>query len=101
MDWLHLVTLLAPALLAAAHVPPALIGPIATGIQEAQHIFGAKNGADKKAHVLNIAAATMQAVNAQKGREVLPVEETTDLVSKGIDTTIGAINFVHTLHGAH
>ncbi len=96
MNWsfLNLLPFLAPALLTAAHVPPRLVPAITNGMVEAQHLYEA--GADKKAHVLNIASTAIESINAE-GSHQLDSELTIAAIDKGINATISAI---HAFRGA-
>lgn len=68
--------------------------PVIThGIVEAEQLPGA-SGADKKAHVLNLLADSVTALNAT-GKTHLNFDELSGIASHGIDTTIGAINLLH------
>lgn len=68
--------------------------PVIThGIVEAEQLPGA-SGADKKAHVLNLLADSVTALNAT-GKAHLDIGELSAIAGNGIDTTIGAINLLH------
>lgn len=97
--WLSLVQVLAPAVLMAVphgeKIAP-YIPIITTGIQEAEQIPGA-SGAEKKAHVVNLAMAAFQSLQ-QTGKVHLNQTDFSDTVSAGIDATVGTINLVHQAH---
>lgn len=68
--------------------------PVIThGIVEAEQLPGA-SGAEKKAHVLNLLADSVTALNAT-GKTHLDLDELSGIASHGIDTTIGAVNLLH------
>lgn len=96
--WISLVLNLAPLVLMAIPGMPAVLVPtIVHAIQEAQQIAGA-SGADKKAHVLAVAADAVTAVNEAKGKAVINPAVVPTVVSQGIDTAIGVINLVQQTH---
>lgn len=99
--WLTIAQFLAPAvLLAVPHgekIAP-YVPIITTGIQEAEQIPGA-SGADKKAHVVNLAMAAFQTLQ-QTGKVHLDQTEFQIAVSSGIDATIASINAVKKAHDA-
>lgn len=68
--------------------------PVIThGIVEAEQLPGASSS-EKKAHVLNLLADSVAALNAT-GKTHLSIDELSAVASQGIDTTIGAVNFLH------
>jgi hypothetical protein len=99
MNWIQLLLGMAPAILAVAKVPAALIPTITHAMAEAQGLSGA-SGADKKAHVLSIVQDGVTALNDAKGKTVLDPAKTVAAVSGGIDTTIATINLVQDRHAA-
>ncbi len=97
--WLALAQMLAPVVL--MNVPHGdKIAPyvpiITAGIQEAQQIPGA-SGADKKAHVMNLAMAAFQSLQ-QTGKVHLSASDFQATVGAGIDATVGTINLVNQAH---
>ncbi len=71
----------------------AFIPVITHGILEAEQIPGA-SGADKKAHVLNLLADSVTALNAT-GKTHLSQDELAAIAGNGIDTVIGTVNLLH------
>src|SRR6266576_2660858 len=97
MNWIQLLFGMAPAILAVAKVPAALIPTITHAMAEAQALPGA-SGADKKAHVLSIVQDGIDTLNTSKGKTVLDPAKTVAAVSGGIDTTIATIHLVEDRH---
>lgn len=96
--FLNIIKVIAPVVLAnvkGGEKIGALIPTITDGIAEAEQIKGA-SGAEKKQHVLNIAKAAVETVNAT-GKVTLDAAEVHDAVSGGIDTVISTI---HVIDGA-
>ena len=83
--------LIAPAILAASHVPPALIPLVMHGIELAETDPG-KTGAEKKAFVLEAVATGVAGINAVKPGLINP--QWPALVGTGIDLTVNTINAV-------
>lgn len=93
MNWIQLLLGMAPAILAVAKVPAALIPTITHAIAEAQGLPGA-SGPDKKAHVISIVRDGIDALNTAKGKTVIDPAKAVAAASGGIDTTIATINLV-------
>lgn len=96
--FLNLVNLIAPIVLSNVKGGEKIVPVIPTivhGIQEAEQIKGA-SGSEKKAHVLNVVAAGVNAANAT-GKVKLDPAEVQHVASSGIDTVIDAI---HAIDGA-
>lgn len=84
---------LAPIIL--AFTPLAPIAPaVAAAIAEAEAIKGA-SGADKLAHVKQIARDAALAVNAAKGRQVVSVTGLDAAVDSAVATVVSVVNAVH------
>ncbi len=90
---------LAPTICALAGVP--MLGQaIGIGIGEAQQIAGATNE-QKKAHVMNLAAASLAGTNAvlaAQGKPALPTDDILAAASGAIDTTVQIVKVAHDAH---
>lgn len=93
--FLTLLNLLGPAVLlnvkGGEKIAP-LVAVITSAIGEAQQIKGA-TGAEKKAHVLAIAAAAVTVANTS-GKVQLDPEEVQTVASDGIDAVVGVLHVV-------
>jgi len=94
--FIALVNLLGPAVLlnvkGGEKIAP-LVAVITSAIGEAQAIKGA-TGAEKKAHVLAIAAAAVTVANSSAKGVVLDPEEVQAVAGDGIDAVVGTIHIV-------
>ena len=81
-----------PTVPGGAKVVP-FIPVITHGIVEAEQLKGA-SGAEKKAHVLNVLADSVTALNAT-GKTHLNLGELQGIAGHGIDTTIEIVNALH------
>lgn len=94
LNWLDLVKLLAPIVVAATVPHGAVLGPlIATGISDAEQLMGA-SGAEKKAIVLGLVTDGVIAINAAKGTEVLDPSAVHVAASEAIDLTVRMVNLI-------
>ncbi len=71
--------------------------PVAIAIAEAQQIEGA-SGAEKLAHVTNIAIDAANAANAQAGHQVIDPAQIAATAQHAISTTYDAIKLIHDAH---
>ena len=98
--WLAIAQMIAGPILATvpggAKIAP-FVSVISTGIQEAEQIPGA-TGADKKAHVMNLAMSAFAALQATGKVHLGDATDFQNMVGAGVDTTVGVINVVHQLH---
>lgn len=74
-----------------------IAGAVTVAIGEAEQIEGA-SGADKLAHVTNIAIEAANAANAQAGHVVIDPLAVQQEAAKAISTAVGAIKIVHDAH---
>jgi hypothetical protein len=94
MNWLDLVKLIAPIVVAATVPHGAVLGPlIATGISDAEQLAGAK-GPEKKAHVLELVTDGVIAINTAKGIEVFDPAAVGAAASGAIDATVTIVNLI-------
>lgn len=94
MNWLDLVKLIAPIVVAATVPHGAVLGPlIATGISDAEQLAGAK-GAEKKAHVLELVTDGVIAINTAKGIDVFDPAAVGVAADRAIDDTIEIVNLI-------
>jgi hypothetical protein len=92
-EWFTQVLHLAPVILSFSPLAP--IAPaIAAGIIAAEKIKGA-SGAEKLAHVQEIAHAAAEATNAAAGREVVSVIGIDQAAANAISTVVSVVNVVH------
>lgn len=99
LNWLDLVKLIAPIVVAATVPHGAVLGPlIATGISDAQQLQGA-SGTERKAIVLGLVTDGVIAINTAKGTEVLDPSAVHVAASQAIDTTVSIVNLIHRKRG--
>ena len=88
----HLAAIVAPAILGGFGVPPALADVAGQLITEAE-LLPRATGAEKKQYVLVGTRATAAIINSVHPGTVDP--SVVDVLDKGIDATVGAINLAH------
>jgi len=94
MNWLDLLKVLGPAIVATTVPGGALLAPlIIQGIQEAEGLKGA-TGPEKKAHVVGLVRAGITTANLVAKKDVLSPTESVATVSAAIDAVVGAVNLV-------
>lgn len=91
MKWYSWLKTLAPIIFAMVPQTQAIAGRISDAIGQAEEIPGA-TGVEKKAHVMQITADAIAAVNTVAGSEKLPPVETLAVASSVIDTVVSVIN---------
>lgn len=93
--WLDLAKLLIPMIIAMKFPQLAPVaGTIAAGVSEAEEIPGA-SGADKLAHVSNLANAAVASINGIANKPIIdPTTANTAIVS-AINTAVAVTNLVH------
>lgn len=74
-----------------------IAGTVSAAIGEAQQIEGA-SGAEKLAHVTNIAIQAADAANTQAGHQVIDPAVVAATAQTAISTAYGAIKIVHDAH---
>lgn len=89
--FLNIVKIVAPIALAAAGVPFGIVADVTAGIAAAESIPGA-TGAQKKASVVAIAQAALDAIPALSTETKANALEAVD---EGVDTTIALTKAVH------
>lgn len=91
--FLKAARLLAPIALSLTPLAP-IAGAVSTAIGEAEQIAGA-SGAEKLAHVTNIAIEAANAANVKAGHVVVDPVVVQQTAAAAITATVGAINLLH------
>lgn len=92
------VKLLAPIILSTIPKTRGVAGPVMEGVIEAEGMFGPGSGAEKLAHVVKIAHATGEAINAVSPGKV-DTTSLTEAVQNGIDTAFSIAKMAAGSHG--
>jgi hypothetical protein len=99
LNWLDLVKLIAPIVVAAVVPHGAVLGPLlASGISDAEQLAGA-TGVEKKAFVLSMVTDAVIGLNTAKGTEVLDPSAVSVAAGQAIDTTVSIVNLIHSNRG--
>lgn len=92
-DWLKRALEMAPLILSLSPLAP--IAPaVAAGIVAAEKMKGA-TGAEKLAHVQELAHAAAEGANAAAGREVVSVVGIDQAAANAISTVVSVVNLAH------
>lgn len=93
MKWLDILKVVGP--IVAMSIPGAqpLVPVIVAAIGEAEAIPGA-SGAEKKAHVVNVAIAAAEGVNVAAKKQIMDPTTVSQTTSSAIDTIVGVTNLV-------
>lgn len=92
-EWFKGVLHMAPLILSLSPLAP--IAPaVAAGIVAAEQMKGA-TGAQKLAHVQELAHAAAEGANAAAGREVVSVVGIDDAAAHAISTVVAVVNLAH------
>lgn len=93
LRWLALITQYAPLILAATPLAP--IAPfVAIGIHSAEAMKGATKQ-EKLSHAVEITQASIVAVNAQVGHQVIDPTTANRALVSGISAVVDVVNMVH------
>lgn len=92
------VKLLAPIILSSIPATRGVAGPIMDGVVEAEGMFGPGSGTEKLAHVVRIAHATGDAINAVSPGKI-DTTSLTEAVQNGIDTAFSIAKVAAGSHG--
>lgn len=93
--WLELLKQIGPIIVAATVPGGAILAPIiVSGIATAEQIPGA-SGPEKKQHVIELATAAAQGINAAAGKPVIDPVTVQQVAGSAIDTVVGSVNLAH------
>lgn len=92
MNWLNVLKVLGPAILAVVPGAQPIIPLIVAGIQVAE--MSGEPGAKKKQIAMEAVKAGVASANTVAKREVISVDEAAQLADNTIDAVVGAVNII-------